>query len=84
MLDTKTLLSSFKVSPPKLKIVHERQAIVQDVCDLMNDQRWTYWNGRTRRLSPAAIRDLIKEAQTGKNPQSFFNWLLKKELSNLK
>ena len=86
MLAIKDTLVSYKVAEPKLKIVNGHQAVIQELCDFMGDpkEKWSYWNGRTRRLKDSAIRDLMREASTGKNPHSFFNWLLKKEIQALR
>jgi len=61
------------------KINSPRAEQVQAVCDFMNDNRFAYWLGRTKKLSPDSIYRLLKEAGTGRNPQAFFQFLLKKQ-----
>lgn len=64
---------------------HERAAVVAELYDFMGKYgTFKYWLGRTRRLSPSAIRDMIHDAEKGTNPQALFNWLLKKQLSTMK
>ena len=46
-------------------------------------RRFGYWLGKTRRLTPAQIYQLMRRAQDGKNPASLFNFLLKAELAKL-
>ncbi len=46
--------------------------------DVKNGKRFKYWLGRTKKLSPATIYELRKQAETGSNPPALFNYLLKK------
>src|SRR4030042_3745468 len=41
-------------------------------------RRFKYWLGRTKHLSPGGIFMFMKQAKDGRNPQSLFNYLLKK------
>lgn len=61
-----------------------RSAIVEQLCVFMGDdpksKRMGYWLGRTKKIDPDRIYQLMRQAKEGKNPQALFNWLLKKEL----
>lgn len=39
-------------------------------------KRMKYWLGRTRKVDPAEIERLMRDAKDGKRPQALFNWLL--------
>lgn len=81
----KHIQSLFNNQPPKKKkIVNPRQEQIQAVCDFMDDQRYSYWNGRLRKLSPDNIYLLLKSAKEGKNPRALFNYLLRGILESLK
>lgn len=41
------------------------------------NRRFRYWLGRTKHLAPNDIRDMVKQARTGKNDQALFEYLLK-------
>ena len=62
----------------------ERAEMIEQLCKFMNDNRFTYWLGRTKKLQPSKIYELMQKAKNGRTPQSLFNWLLKNELSKMK
>ena len=39
--------------------------------------RMKYWLGRTKGITPEKILDLMKQAESGRNPQALLNWLIK-------
>ena len=39
--------------------------------------RMKYWLGRTRKIQPPEIYNMMRQAKDGKNPQALFNYLLK-------
>ncbi len=71
----------------KISIENERQEAIHAVMAFMGEPykketskskvRYKYWNGRLKKYSPKDMHSLIKKAQSGKNPQALFNWLLK-------
>jgi hypothetical protein len=57
---------------------HERAEVIERLLKFMGDQRWGYWLGRTKHLTPQDIYRMMRNAEEGKNPHALFNHLLKK------
>lgn len=70
-----------KAKPTTGGINSERAEVVAQVVSLMrepNDQkRFRYWLGRTKKLPPNEIYQLVRLAKDGRNPAALFNHLLK-------
>ena len=59
----------------------ERADVIAQLIVFMGEKndRFKYWLGRTRKLTPSRIYQLIRSAKDGNNPPALFNYLLKKE-----
>lgn len=70
-------------STPKKGPNSERADVVEQLCAFMGEdtKRMKYWLGRTRKLDPQRIYQLMGEAKQGDRPRALFNFLLKKELN---
>lgn len=86
--DTKNLFSmsgfSFKESPykdvkKKRGATSPKAEIIEQLCKFMGEDntRFAYWCGRTRKLTPSQIYELMQKAKNGNNKPALFNWLLK-------
>ena len=73
-------------APKKKGPNHERAAVVEELVAFMGEQndRMPYWLGRTRKLSPSRIYQLISKAKEGKKPRALFQHLLSAEIVKLK
>lgn len=60
---------------------HERAEMIEQLCTFMGEdnKRFKYWIGRTKKLSPAQIYELMQKAKNGKNPKALFQWFLKQK-----
>lgn len=43
-----------------------------------DSKRFGYWCGRTKKIEPARIFEMISESKEGRNPQALFQWSLKR------
>lgn len=61
----------------------ERAEVVEALCAFMRDgkAKMKYWLGRTRKLAPAEIYELMRRAKDGNNPPALFNHLLRKRFA---
>lgn len=72
-----------KKGMPKNGINSERADVVAQLVLFMGhgNERFKYWLGRTRKLTPGEIFGMMKAAREGRRPRALFEFLLKKRLS---
>jgi len=69
-------LKRFKI----VKGAHELQEIIGEIMAMDNNKTsYPQWAGMTKDIPYSKLRDMIRQAKTGKNPIALFKWLLKKE-----
>lgn len=45
-----------------------------------DSKRFGYWCGRTKKISPNRVLEMMSESKSGRNPKALFCWLLKREV----
>lgn len=75
-----TNINKFKYRRP---VNSKRAYVIEQVILFMGEKdnsRFGYWCGRTKKVSPDRLFELMSESKQGKNPRALFQWKLKHEV----